>query len=284
MNRVGRTVHKARTLARRILSLPTPLVDARLAGKTFRVREGAVPATPEDDYAWIAACSLRATRIFDVGSNVGQAALIMLLSPSVQEIVMVEPNPLALSYAAENLIRNRLSHRVRLVTAFADRADDEEVTLWTYEEGAAGSVYRERAHTASQHNAFLKAPTIRLDTLASKFGVPDLVKIDVEGAEVRALEGATNIARLGKTRFLVEVHIIPAISTLDHVGLILKWCAPLGYGAWFLPTHERLPLAGIPDKRCHLMLQPEGWDYPDWLKSLPALSPVDLALAQFAGR
>jgi len=35
---------------------------------------------------------------------------------------------------------------------------------------------------------------------------PDLVKIDVEGAEYRVLKGASRILKRGKARFLVEVH------------------------------------------------------------------------------
>lgn len=46
---------------------------------------------------------------------------------------------------------------------------------------------------------------ITLDELFRE-GDPDLIKIDVEGAEYRVLQGARGILQRGKSRFLVEVH------------------------------------------------------------------------------
>lgn len=46
---------------------------------------------------------------------------------------------------------------------------------------------------------------ISLDSVFKNFD-PDLVKMDVEGAEYKILEGASNILKRGKCRFLVEVH------------------------------------------------------------------------------
>lgn len=280
MIRLARLKHKAQTAYRRLVGLPSPWVMAQLGGKTFCVREGAV-RVPEYDDAWMLACALRAKQVFDIGSNIGQAALIMLLSPSVEQITLVEPNPSALIIAAENLILNGLVSRARFVAAFADHKDDDEVTLWTLETGAAGSIYPERAVSARRHNTSIRVPTITLDTLIAKYGVPDLVKLDVEGAEMRALQGAAKLAQGGQTRFLVEMHMIPNMTMMQHFILLLKWCASVGYSAWFLPTHQRLPLQNIPDARCHVMLQPEGWLYPDWLAEIPMNAQVDLALAHY---
>jgi FkbM family methyltransferase len=45
-----------------------------------------------------------------------------------------------------------------------------------------------------------------LDTLFEGLPPPDLVKIDIEGGEYRALRGAEGLLREGRTRFMVEVH------------------------------------------------------------------------------
>jgi hypothetical protein len=42
----------------------------------------------------------------DVGSNIGQAAFIMLLSQKIKRLILVEANPRALVFAADNLITN----------------------------------------------------------------------------------------------------------------------------------------------------------------------------------
>ena len=45
-----------------------------------------------------------------------------------------------------------------------------------------------------------------LDSLFEGLPPPDLVKIDIEGGEYRALRGAEGLLRGGRTRFMVEVH------------------------------------------------------------------------------
>ncbi len=45
-----------------------------------------------------------------------------------------------------------------------------------------------------------------IDGLASRFGLPDVVLIDVEGYESHVLAGAANTLALGATDFLVEIH------------------------------------------------------------------------------
>jgi FkbM family methyltransferase len=49
-------------------------------------------------------------------------------------------------------------------------------------------------------------PSITLDDLAAKHGTPDLVVIDTEGHEVKALEGAKGILAAGGTNWLIEFH------------------------------------------------------------------------------
>jgi FkbM family methyltransferase len=51
----------------------------------------------------------------------------------------------------------------------------------------------------------VEVPAITLDSLFPN-GDPDLVKVDVEGAEYRVIEGANKIVARGHTRFLVEIH------------------------------------------------------------------------------
>lgn len=55
-----------------------------------------------------------------------------------------------------------------------------------------------------------------------------------------------------------------------------EWCAEVGYGAWYLKEHVRLtqpePIAHR--GRCHLLVQPSDWEYPEWLRSIPQGAPV----------
>ena len=48
-------------------------------------------------------------------------------------------------------------------------------------------------------------PTISLDDLLDRFGPPSLVKIDVEGAEVEVLRGATRLLKEVRPVFYLEI-------------------------------------------------------------------------------
>jgi FkbM family methyltransferase len=272
-------LHKAQTVWRRAVGLPSPIVQAQLAGRMLHVREGGVRETDHDD-AWLLACARRAEVIFDVGCNMGQAALIMLLAQNVRHIVCVDPNPMALALAAENLILNRLSHKARFACFFADEADDQQVQFWTSGAGAAGSMYVEHADTARARGESMPVPTITLDTLAKQVGlVPDFLKVDVEGAELRTLRGAGEIISAGKTRTLIEMHLIPGFSMRQHCEQVAAWAAEMGCAVWYMRTHQPLDEADVPDKRTYLLLQPSGWAYPDWLRAVPYRAALDTALA-----
>jgi hypothetical protein len=82
-------------------------------------------------------------------------------------------------------------------------------------EGAAGSVPGEALLTdwdtgstllpvAAGHAPQMQVSVDTLDRLADRFGVPDLVKLDVEGFELDVLRGASSL--FGRTElFIVEV-------------------------------------------------------------------------------
>ncbi len=97
--------------------------------------------------------------------------------------------------------------------------------------------------------------------------IPDLVKLDVEGAEYQALLGSTECARQRVTRFLVEMHSNPELSMLLNAQNVLQWCQEVSYKAWYLAEGEILerPEAIQNRSRCHLLLQPTDWLCPGFL-------------------
>ena len=254
------------------LGLPRPWVSRRLLGHELVLRDGTVPEKVDYDDAWVYACAAHSEVMFDVGANVGHSALMALLCPSMKQVVLVEANWEALSVAAENLIRNHLSARARFVGAFAAETVDESVEFWTVGTGAAGSMYASHAVSAARAGSVRQVSTLTLDALSTRFEVvPDLVKIDVEGAESKVLLGSKQLAARKRTRFIVEMHSMAELTMARNASTVLEWTAEMGYGAWYLSGATRLesPETIQHRGRCHLLLQPRDWPYPDWLVGIP---------------
>lgn len=276
----ARLVHQAAEKLRRWTGWRPALVRQQTLGRHFVVRDGSLSNRSDYDGAWLLASALHAETVFDIGANVGQSSLLVLLSQTVRQVVLVEANPEALVVAAENLIRSDLVDRARFVCSFAGETDHSEVRLWTIGTGAAGSADPGLALSAVKAASSFIVPTVTLDSLCDKYGiVPDLVKIDVEGAEHRVLRGSKLCASHLKTRFLVEMHRSPNLSMRANAAQVLAWCQDHGYAAWYL-AKELLLDAPEPIQhrgRCHVLLQPAAWPYPQWLKGIRQSAALERA-------
>ena len=130
---------------------------------------------------------------------------------------------------------------------------------------------KSHAASASRLGQSLRFKTIALDNLCQQVGlVPDLIKVDVEGAENDVLAGSRHLVQSRKTRFLVEMHSSVQLPMSTNVQHVLEWCSATQYSAWYLKQHVQLrdPATVSTRGRCHLLLQPKEWEFPAWLTSV----------------
>ena len=250
----------------------------RVMDKTYRV-VGAAERQADYDEAWLLALAQHADRIFDIGCNIGRASLVMSYSDQVEQMLLADANPEALAIAAENMIHNGLSHKARFVCAFVSDQPGQMAILHTVGHGAAGSMYSGHAKSASQLGTQITVPTTTLDELVEMCGyLPDLVKIDVEGAELLVLKGAACLAQRGMTRFCVEMHSNPALPMKQNAANLIAWCQANAYSAWYLKTKIRLEAPEqIADRgRCHVLLLPKDQLFPAYLLGIEQGAPIDL--------
>lgn len=100
------------------------------------------------------------------------------------------------------------------------------------------------------------AGTISLDDLAEQTFTPDVIKIDIEGAELDALQGASRLLAGRHPSFLIEVHGEEAemgcIETLRANGYIPQVVHQRRWFADFRPSsHNRWLVADSPRCRSH---------------------------------
>jgi len=139
---------------------------------------------------------------FDVGSYIGFLALV--LARTHDRVVAVEPLPANVERIRRNVAANGAA--VEIVHAgVADAAGKLELELGPTAamgklRGAPGPTW-----LAEAAGGTVEVPAVTLDGLAARFGFPDVIKLDVEGAAGMALRGAARTLR-ARPVVLCELH------------------------------------------------------------------------------
>jgi FkbM family methyltransferase len=144
---------------------------------------------------------------WDVGAHCGFFTCL------ASRIVGDEGRVVAFEPSSEN--RKRLLGSVALnhganvdVQPFAVSARSGEVAMQRHSTSTTWHLIQQTApdEEAALHEAEVKVSCRTLDELAKEFPLPDLIKIDVEGAEVDVLRGGRRLLHGHRPVLLVEVH------------------------------------------------------------------------------
>ena len=194
----------ARTLAGSIPDgMPLPVLSGPLRGKWWLAGASAGPSKGlsillnKSEPAQMRAAERLAfpgSVCFDVGAHVGMYSL--LFSRSAARVFAFEPYPRNLSWLVRMLARNR--------------AGNVQIVPWALS-GETGPM----RFSAGEHNSEgrldpagdLAVFGITCDLFCAFQGTrPDLIKIDVEGAEAQVLRGASETLRSAKPALLLSTH------------------------------------------------------------------------------
>jgi FkbM family methyltransferase len=149
--------------------------------------------------------------VFEVGAYVGTYALLMRrLAPSCR-VIALEPDPRNRSRLEENLALNGADD----VVVLPDAVGAEESTVNFTSAGMHGYI--------GEGNEQVRTTT--LDSLVREFGTPDVVLMDIQGAEAAALRGGRELLQVGRTTWLVELHGDEgsiAAAALEDAGYVLE--------------------------------------------------------------
>lgn len=242
-------------------------VNRCILNKKFRVIEGTIRNNPEKDECWLFNLAANHKVVFDIGSNIGQSAILMLYHDTVEKVVLIDPNAEALSFAAENLIVNNLSMKASFILTFLSDKVGENVEFYTVLSGTAGSKFKSLARTASKLNSHFTTQTLTVDYLCDYLSMePDFLKIDVEGAEIDVLNGAIKLVSKAVSKLLIEIHSGPELDIIKNTNNVLNWCHEHGYVAWYLKDKKPLSIEQIKARGgYHALLLPKHVRFPEYL-------------------
>lgn len=127
--------------------------------------------------------------LFDIGANRGDATLAGLQKG--YDVVAVEPAPKVFGELVKNFIYNP---RVTPLRYAVSDSDYQTIEFYECVEDGLSTTNKEWLTNetmpyAGKAYCTIKATTITIDTLADKFGAPNVIKIDVEGGEWSVLHG-----------------------------------------------------------------------------------------------
>ena len=158
---------------------------------------------------------------YDVGANAGFFSLIAARAVGpTGRVVAFEPEPSNAACIAEQLRLNELPQCHVVQKAVGDKS-----STMIFRRGDDSSTGRLIAE-GERLPADIAVPVITLDGFAGEGNeIPDLVKIDVEGAEVEVLQGAQRLLRSpAPPKLLIEIHpgrASPIGDLLTDAGYLL---------------------------------------------------------------
>jgi FkbM family methyltransferase len=137
----------------------------------------------------------------DVGANAGLISLVahQRIGPR-GKCVSVDPDPANCQNMAELAKLNALTNWIILQKAAAESPGSLRFSV-----SAPGSPTGRLAGEGESENTF-QVEVTTIDEICRQYGAPRMVKVDVEGAEVRVLLGAQQTLRESRPIWLLELH------------------------------------------------------------------------------
>jgi len=177
----------------------------------------------------------------DVGANIG--SYTVLASGAVgAETLCFEPVPETFQHLLDNIHLNRLTDRVQAHNvAVGSEAGEIEMIA---DQDTVNRVITGEAYAG----ATVKVPVVVLDEILAG-RVPKLIKIDVEGFELKVLQGMRDTLRDQRPRLFIEIHGADLKAKLDNIRQVGSFLLDLGYKIEHVESRQNITLDNIDEAR-----------------------------------
>jgi FkbM family methyltransferase len=193
--------HPFEAIMRHTMSQRSTIVSGPLRGMKFRGRLSQILGIYELHIQRVLIARLREGDIvYDVGGHTGYLTLLMAkLVGRSGHIYTFEPYPSNVEKIQHNLSINGVSNYTVVSEAVSN--SNGVAPLFVSSDAATPSLVEQRGE------GYLPVPTVTLDSFMLNHRDPQLIKVDVEGAEGLILQGARGLlAGLDAPLWIIEVH------------------------------------------------------------------------------
>ena len=126
--------------------------------------------------------------IFDIGSNIGNWALANV--SNCDKIISIEASPITF----KKLLNNCKNDKIVLLNYAVCNNNGNDIIFYQANNDVLSTINKNwltdiNSRFYNHPYVSIVCKTITIDNLIKEYGVPDLIKIDVEGAEMQVLEG-----------------------------------------------------------------------------------------------
>jgi len=266
---LGTTGSGWQTAAGSIYHALRPTGEVTMLGARYRLRSKARPRTAGDrDYAVLQTLARGKRCILDVGANVGLTSLVMSATMAADGLIYAfEASEQGCYLIRDHIALNGLNGRVQVINALITERSGHTIDF--YGDAASGSASIIPGYLA--HNRPLQKATLALDDFINGMDIaPELIKIDIEGAELKALAGLTRTLQTIRPLVFVELHAWGDVTVSGTAAGVLELLQPLDYDMVYLRTKEIVtdPAILADRGRCHVVLCPRESSFGEQLATL----------------
>jgi FkbM family methyltransferase len=161
----------------------------------------------------------------DVGANLGFFSLLaadkMQEDRSSGRVIAVEANPIVLPYLMASIVESGLEHRIDVIPYAASGILGLVQMQENFVNNLGGVPMKELSELLPSKNRKV-VPTVELDDILVDLTRLDLVKMDIEGAEPKAIEGMSGLLHKFSPDIIMEINAdcLRGVSNLSVAGIV----------------------------------------------------------------
>jgi FkbM family methyltransferase len=175
------------------------------------------------------------TSLFDVGGNIGLMSVPVLKERPDCRVVTFEPSPTTWPYLARTHRGSHHRGRWTIIKRALGRTPGEGTFRVCAPATGAYDGFRDTGRGGS--STTISIPVSTLDAEWKALGSPpvSVVKVDVEGAEIEVLEGASECMAQERPAVLLEWNVSNLLAYKCEPQSLLSFAEKVGYGVYAVP-------------------------------------------------